>query len=130
MPSFISPGAPCRDDSLLIQFSQRHSLTADAESTTSTSHTADVPPMQTFRPETDESYVFMRIAIALDRQRRPAVVPHAVLRRRTDGAPKFSSKAQDFGYRTAGRPVASEQEPPSQARVLAAEMKSEAPGPM
>ena len=42
--------------------------------------------------ETDASHVFIRIAIDLDGQRRPAVVPHAVLRRRTDGAPMFSSK--------------------------------------
>jgi hypothetical protein len=52
--------------------------------------------------ETDESYVFIRIAIALDRQRRPAVVPHAVLRRRTDGAPKFSSKRSRFRVPNSG----------------------------
>jgi hypothetical protein len=126
VPSFILPGAPCRDDSLLIQFSQRHSLTADAESTASISHTAGVPPMQTLRPETNESYVFMRIAIAYGPAASPccrsACRPPQTHGRRTKvllEALKISGTEQRDDPRFPSK------KPPALARVLAAEMKSE-----
>jgi hypothetical protein len=42
--------------------------------------------------ETDASYVLIRIVIGFGPAASPAVVPHAVLRRRTDRALMFSSK--------------------------------------
>jgi hypothetical protein len=60
--------------------------------------------------ETDESYVFIRIAIALDRQRALLsfrMPSSADARTAHQSSPR---SAQDFGYRTAGRPEASEQE--------------------
>jgi hypothetical protein len=77
---------------------------------------------------TDASqHVFIRIAIDLERQRRPAIVPRAVLRRRTDARTNVLLEAlKSSGPEQRDDPRFPSKKPPALARVPAADPKSKA----